>query len=157
MNLINVRDQHGNWWEVLSLWSRVVNWSHYQTSDRALLAEIKSLIGFLWNEKDWLKSEYPTQASQIEMFVNNSKHIRVVADLANTLKHRTLTRRPRSQAQQTAYFGRVQTGRSERQLYFISIGDGQHREIMEILRGAIDEYDVLRHDSSVPLVATHRT
>jgi hypothetical protein len=64
VNLINVRDQRGNWWEVLSLWSRVVNWSYYQTSIRAFLAEIKSLIGFLSNEKDWLKGEYPKQVLQ---------------------------------------------------------------------------------------------
>lgn len=144
MSLINVKDENGNWWEALSLWNKVVNWSHYKTSDRDFTAQVKTLLGYLWNEKDWLKAEFPDKKRRIENFVNQSKHIKVVADLANTVKHRKLTRRSRSHARQTNYYGRVGTGSAERRLHFIEVGAEQHREIMEILRGALDEYEQLK-------------
>jgi hypothetical protein len=144
MTLINVADGNGNWWETLALWNRVVNWSYYQTSDRAFLTQVKTLIGFLWNEKDWLKTQYPRHRSEIEKFVNGSTHVRVVADLANTIKHRELTRQPRSTAQQANYYGRVRTRSGSRKLYYIEVEKGELREIMEILRGALDEYQQLR-------------
>jgi hypothetical protein len=146
MNLINVEDENGNWWEALALWSKVVNWSHYKTSPHEFQAQVKALLGYLWNEKDWLVAEFPQQKKLIENFINRSKHIRVVADLANTVKHRKLTRPPRSQAKQTHYYGRVGTGKSERKLYFIEVAPGKHWEIMEILRGALNEYEALKHE-----------
>ena len=144
MSLINVKDANGNWWEALSLWDKVVNWSSYKTSDRDFQAQVKTLLGYLLNEKDWLKVEFPDKKEQIEDFVNRSKHIKVVADLANTVKHRKLTKPPRSHARQTDYYGRVGTGSAERRLHFIEVGPGQHREIIEILRGALDEYEQLK-------------
>jgi len=143
--LVDTTNEHSNWLEALSLWNRIANWSHYRTSESQLRTQIKSLLVYLWNEKDWLKKQYPLKKNRIESFVDKSTHIAIVADLANTVKHCQLDRYPRSTAAQTNYFGRVTTGRGNtRKLYFISVGGSKHREIMEILRGSIEEFEQLR-------------
>lgn len=155
--LIDTKDPNANWWDVLSLWNRVVNWSHYRTSERDLNVQIKSLLIHIWSEKDWLKKQFVSQATEIEGFVNRSIHLKVVADLANTTKHRNL-RQPRSVAQQTEYFGRVRTGRGAmRRLHLISTGGGAHPEIMQVLRGAIEELEELRGSLSDGVVEGSRS
>jgi hypothetical protein len=39
----------------------------------------------MWNEKDWLKKEYPVKSKGVEEYVNDSIHLKIVADLANSL------------------------------------------------------------------------
>ena len=147
MVLINSNNGHENWFDALSLWNRVYNWAHYKTSKRELQIQIKSLLIYLWNEKDWLKEQYPSKKEQVEQFINKSTYIKIVGDLANTVKHRQLTKKPRSSVEQTDYFGRITTGRgaSRSLYYFLNIGDRKTVEIMEILRGTIDEFEELKY------------
>lgn len=99
---------------------------------------------FLWNEKDWLKKQYPSNGKRIEQFIDKSTYIKIVGDIANTIKHRELTKKHRSSVAQTGYLGRVTTGQgATRRLIFFS-SDGKHIEIMEILRGAIEEFTQLK-------------
>lgn len=146
MVLINSNNEHENWFEALSLWNRVYNWAHYKTSKRELQIQIKSLLVYLWSEKDWLKEQYPSQKKQVEQFINKSIYIKIVGDLANRIKHRQLTNKPRSSVEQTGYWGRITTGRgaSRSLYYFLNLGDGKPVEIMEILRGTIDEFEELK-------------
>lgn len=98
----------------------------------------------MWNEKDWLKKEYPGRSKDIEEYVNDSIHIKVVADLANSLKHRGLDKKSRSGAQQTDFYGRVTFGSGKsRQMIYILLDDGSHIEMFQVLKGALDEYDNL--------------
>lgn len=145
MTLVDQQNANSNWAEALDLWSRVVNWEHYLASESQLRSQIKTLLVYVWNEKDWLRSQYPAKSKKIENYINNSKYISVVADLANTVKHRKLTKAPRSSASQTEYYGSVILGRnSKRRLYFINMGNGEHSEILEIIRGALDEFEELQ-------------
>lgn len=145
MTLVNQADAHANWSEVLALWNRIANWIHYRTTEPQLRQQFKSMLIFLWNEKDWLKNQYPAKAKQIEQIIDASKYMCVVGDLANTVKHRNLTKRLRSTAAQTDYYGKVTvTGGAERRMYYVSLGNGKHEEIMEVLRGALDEFEQLR-------------
>lgn len=102
------------------------------------------MLVFLWNEKDWLKQQYPMKAKSIEQFIDDSKCMGVVGDLANTVKHRTLIKKTRSDAEQTNYFGKVTLNGSERRMHYIKMSNGEHEEIMTILRGALDEFEELR-------------
>ena len=72
MVLINSKNEHENWFVALSIWNRIYNWTHYKMSERELQIQIKSLLVFLWNEKDWLKKQYPTKGKQIEQFIDKS-------------------------------------------------------------------------------------
>jgi hypothetical protein len=83
--LIETTDPNSNWQEVMRLWSEIC-W--FQTPDEEVSRKAKALLIALWNEKHWLKSEFPSRAHDIEDFISKSKHLSVVADLANTLKHR---------------------------------------------------------------------
>jgi hypothetical protein len=146
MNLIDQDDERGNWWEALRIWEKLANWTRFIKSDSEFRNQAKMLLICLWNEKDWLKSHYPDKQKGIERFINDSKYICIAGDLANTVKHRKLTMKRRSSASQTGYYGRVTTGNGEtRRLYFINDGKGGHPEIMEILRGALDEFEILHH------------
>lgn len=92
-----------------------------------------------------MKQQYPAKANQIEQIIDASKYMCVVGDLANTVKYRNLTKRSRSRATQTNYYGNVTvTGGAERRMYYISLGNGTHEDIMEVLRGALDEFEQLR-------------
>ena len=145
MLLINDANPEENWFEVLALWSRIANWIHYKPSERALRCEMKLFLIALWSEKDWLKQQYPGKASAIEKFIDNSKYLAIVCDLANTAKHRRLTKARRSQATQTKYYGRVVVNNSvARRMHYISLGNGRHVQIMEVLRGALDELEEFR-------------
>ncbi len=144
MKITDISDSRENWHEVLSLWNRVSNWSHYNTSERELKQQIKSLVIFMWNEKDWLKKEYPENSRDIEQFINDSNFIKIVADLANGLKHRGVDRASRSDSKETEYYGRITfgSGRS-RQMIYIQQSDNSVVELFQVLRGALDEYDKL--------------
>jgi hypothetical protein len=145
MLLIDDANPEENWADVLTLWSRIANWTHYKPSERALRSEMKLFLIALWSEKDWLKQQYPAKASEIEKFIDRSKYLPVVADLANTAKHRRLTRPKRSTAAQTKYYGRVVVNNSvSRRMHYISLGNGRHAEIMTVLRGALDELEEFR-------------
>ena len=145
MAFINRNDEHENWLAALSLWNQVANWARYQTSDFHLKNQIKALLICLWNEKDWLKKQYPAKSKEIELFIDNSEYIKVIGDLANSVKHRSLDKKPRSKAIQTTYFGRVTLSRNrKRRLYFIDLGDNKHCEILDILRGGITEFEKLK-------------
>ena len=151
MKLTDETQTSENWFEALALWNRVANWSHYGTSQSELTRQIKSLLLFLWNEKDWLKTEHPSQKKYIEAFVNDSTHIKVVADLANTIKHRKLTNPPRSEAQQTNYFGRIEFGSGKsREMYYVETGNNQVKEVFSIIKGALEEYDELHRTLRKP-------
>lgn len=145
MALVDQENAHANWFEVLALWSRIANWIHYRTSEPELKRQIKTFLVFMWNEKDWLKGQYPKKSRKIEEFINNSQYMAVVGDLANTVKHRRLTKGSRSSATQTDYYGRIIVGRgATRRLHYISLGGTKHTEIMQVLRGALDEFEKLR-------------
>lgn len=145
MAIVNQENMHENWFDALALWNRIANWIHYRTSETELRRQIKQMLVLLWNEKDWLKQQYPTKAKRIEEFIDVSKYISVVGDLANTVKHRTLTKKTRSAARQTNYYGKITLGNGVgRRLHYIEMGSGEHEEIMAILRGALDEFEELR-------------
>ena len=145
MALIDHHHEDENWFEVLHIWEKVANWVRFHPSEADFRSQLKNLLGLLWNEKDWLKAHYPPQGKKIEEFINASTYLCIIADLANAIKHRKLTKTPRSTSLQTDYYGRLTTGRgATRRMYFINDGKGAHPEIMEILRGAIDECEELR-------------
>lgn len=145
MALVDQADAYANWFEVLALWSRIANWIHYRTSEPELKRQMKTFLVFLWNEKDWLKDQYPMKSDEIEEFINNSQYMAVVGDLANTIKHRRLTKRSRSSTTQTNYYGRITVGCGvTRRLHYINLGGTKHTEIMQVLRGALDEFENLR-------------
>ena len=142
---INQSDVHNNWLEVLDLWNRIANWVYYQTTESELRQQLKSMLIYLWNEKDWLQQEYPVKSKQIEQAINASLYMCIVGDLANMLKHRNLTKRRRSAATLTNYYGQITVSKSaERRMYYIRTMDGKHEEIMSILRKALDEFEELR-------------
>lgn len=143
MKIVNPDNHRENWHEVLASWNKVVNWSHYNYSDLQLKQQIKPLIIYLWNEKDWVKKRYPSKDKEVELYVNNSQYIKVIADLANSLKHGGLDKKPRSDSKQTDYFGKITfgTGKS-REMCYIESG-GKVIELFKVLRGAIEEYESL--------------
>jgi predicted nucleic acid binding AN1-type Zn finger protein len=145
MELINQPNAKWNWFKVLELWNQIANRIHYQIPEAQLRHKMKSMLLFLLNEKDWLKTQYPTKAEQIDQAINSSKYMRTICALAKTVKRRSLIRHRRSDAEQTKYYGKVGATRgTKRLMYFISIGNGKHKKIMPVLRGALDEFDELR-------------
>jgi len=146
MRFIDQSNAHENWFEVLALWNRIANWIHYQTTEIELRHQFKTMLVYLWNEKDWLQDQYPAQTKKIEEVIDASKYMGIVGDLANTVKHRNITKHRRSAAAQTNYYGKITVSNdAERRMYYISIGNGEHEEIMTVLRGALDEFTKLRH------------
>lgn len=145
MSLINQADSDANWREVLALWERIANWVRYRTSEALLRQQIKAFLVFLWSEKEWLKEQYPTKSHKIEQAIGNSTYMGVVVDLANTIKHRRLRKPPRTNAADTEFYGRITVGGgATRRLHYISLAGSRHIEIMQVLRGAIDEFEELR-------------
>jgi hypothetical protein len=116
---------------------------------------ISSIRKLAQHEKDWVIKRYPSKKKEVEEYVNNSKYIKVVADLANALKHGGLDRKSRSDAEQTDYYGKVTlNNKTSRFMYYIKV-DGNVVELFNILRGAIDEYEafdtkqmLIEHDKS---------
>ena len=145
MPLIEASDPDENWHEVLALWSRIANWTHYRPSQQQLNHEMKQFLVALWSEKDWLKVQYPARRGRIEKFISQSESLSIVADLANTAKHRRLTRQPRSFVSQTSYYGNVSvSGGASRRLHFLRLVDGRHIEVMSVLRSALDQLEEFR-------------
>lgn len=145
MALVNQKDAHENWFEALALWNRICNWIHYRTSELDLRRQFKAMLVLLWNEKDWLIDQYPSKKKEIEERINKSRYMCIVGDLANTVKHRHVTKKARSAATQTNYLGKITVGGgAERRTYYISVGNGEFEEIMSVLRGALDEFEELR-------------
>jgi hypothetical protein len=145
MPLIDEANPNENWHQVLELWSRVANWTHYKPSERALNDEMKQFLIALWSEKDWLREQYPSKRKTVENFINKSRYLPIVADLANTAKHRRLTRAKRSTASQTTVYSRIQVGSTAtRRLHYLRLADGTHIEIMHVLRSALDEMEGFR-------------
>ncbi|MDF0645135.1 MAG: hypothetical protein P0111_13985 [Nitrospira sp.] len=145
MPIVDSTNANDNWFEILALWSRIANWIHYRTSERELNRQIKCFLIFLWNEKDWLKEQYPEKSHEIESCINNSKYMGVVGNLANTVKHRRLTKGSRSPVTQTDYYGRITVKDGvTRRLHHINIGDAKYVEIMRVLRIALQDFEKLR-------------
>lgn len=100
----------------------------------------------LWNEKDWLKSEFPNRKRDIEDFINKSKHLSVVADLANTLKHRKLNKK-RSKAEEIENVWRSTLGGFRNwEIGMIQIAEREFIAVSALLGHSIDEYKELRAD-----------
>lgn len=146
-SLIDDANADDNWVEVLALWEQLANWTTFKPSERVLKGEIKQFLIALWNEKDWLKHQYPGRAREIEKFINQSRYLPIIGDLANMAKHRRLNKVPRSCATQTNYFGRIAMNNGAmRRKYYIAIGDGEHIEIMVLLGYALKELEGYRFD-----------
>lgn len=145
MPIVDSTNADDNWFEILAVWSRIANWIHYRTSERELKRQIKIFLIFLWNEKDWLKEQYPERSHEIETCINNSKYMTAVGNLANAVKHRRITRGSRSSVTQANYYGRITVNDGvTRRLHYINIGDSKYVEIMHILRIALQDFEKLR-------------
>ncbi len=146
MPVIDTSNPNANWHDVLEIWSRLANWTHYKPTERQLTQQVRQFAIALWSEKDWLIAQYPTQRHAIEKFMTASEPLSIVADLANTAKHRFLTQRSRSSATETAFHGRVSVrSGASRRMYYIRLPDGRHIEIMTVLRSALDTLEEYRH------------
>lgn len=145
--LIDTTNPDANWHDVLELWYRLANWTHCKPSDRQMNLDMKFFMIALLSEKDWLSSRYPLKKQAIETFISASEALSIVADLANTTKHRVLQKRVRSHVQQTGYYGRVGLeGGASRKLQYLRTQDGRHVEIMTVLRCAMDELEEYRFE-----------
>lgn len=102
------------------------------------------MLVYLLNEKDWLKKQYPEKSQQIEDAISASRYMSIVGDLANTVKHKELTRPPRSTVDQTDCYGivTVSGGAGRRMYYFLE--NGKPIEMMDILSNGITEFEQLR-------------
>jgi hypothetical protein len=139
--LIETTNPNSNWEEVMCLWSEICR---LQTPDEEVSRKAKTLLIALWNEKDWLKSEFPSRAHDIEDFINKSKHLSVVADLANTLKHRKLNRK-RSKASEVENIWRSSlTGFRNWEIGMIQVGEREFVTISALFVHSVDEFENLR-------------
>ena len=146
MKLIETADPHLNWREILHLWDKVCYWAYYRTPEDELRRQMKTLLVALWNEKDWLKSEFPERAGDIEVFVNNSQYLSAVADFANTIKHRKL-RTNRSKAVEVEYrWTSMMLKGFGREMGMVRINEREFVEFLALFRNAIVEYEQLRED-----------
>jgi hypothetical protein len=145
MPLVDTSNPSANWYHVLALWSRIANWTAYKPNDRDLSHDILAFAVALWSERDWLIAEYPSKKAEIDAFMAATESLSIVADLANTTKHRALTRKRWSTAEQTHFRGRVSvTGGASRQLHYLQLQDGRTVEIMAVLRKALDNLESFR-------------
>ena len=143
--LIDTENPDSKWFEALNQWSRIANWSTYNVSEVELQRLYKALLVLIWNEKDWLKSQYPGKRSEIEEFINGSQVLSSIGDLANQVKHRKLDRRRRSSVEQTEFKGKTTLGTGEtRAMHFLRMPNGSHQEILAVLREGIYAMTLLR-------------
>lgn len=141
--LIETTDPNSNWQEVMCLWNEIC-W--FRTPNEEVSRKAKALLIALWNEKDWLKSEFPNRKKDIEEFIDKSKHLIVVADLANTLKHRNLNRR-RSMAFEVENMWRsTLSGFRNWQIGMIQVAEGEFVAISALFMHSIADYEKLRAD-----------
>jgi hypothetical protein len=62
--------------------------------------ELFSFYEICYHLKDWIiKSPNYSSLKNVENFINDSPSLRICADICNRLKHKTLTKRPRSKSQ----------------------------------------------------------
>lgn len=141
--LIETADPNSNWQDVLRLWSEIC-W--YRTPQEEVSRKAKALLIALWNEKDWLKSEFPNRAIDIESFVENSNHLAVVADLANTLKHRKLNKKRSTAKEVENIWKSTLVGFRNREIGMIQISDREYIAVSALLGYSIDAYKELRAD-----------
>ena len=145
MPLIDTSNPSANWHDVLAIWSRLANWTHYKPTQRELDQSVRQFVVALWSEKDWLITQYPEKRVEIERFMSLSEPLSIIADLANTTKHRSLTRASRSSMAQTKLYGQVSVGSGvSRQLHYLRLAGGRHTEIMTILRLGLDSMESYR-------------
>lgn len=141
--LIETTDPHSNWQEVIRLWNEIC-WS--RTTNEEVSRKAKALLIALWNEKDWLKSEFPSRKQDIEDFIDKSKHLSVVADLANTLKHRKL-RKKRSIAREVENIWRRNlVGFRDWNIGMIQIAEREFIAVSALFVHSIAEFEKLRED-----------
>lgn len=141
--LIETTDPNSNWQEVMRLWNEIC-W--FRTPNEEVSRKAKALLIALWNEKDWLKSEFPSRKQDIEDFIDKSKHLSVVADLANTLKHRNLNRR-RSMAFEVENMWRSNlAGFRNWEIGMIQVAEREFVAISALFMHSIAEYEKLRSD-----------
>ncbi len=146
MKLTETADPHSNWQDVLYLGEKVGHWHYHQTAPDELTRQMKALLIALLNEKDWLKSEFPDRARDIEQFINNSKHLSAVADLANTLKHRKLDRK-RSKAVEVDYrWHTMGLNFVQRELGMVQIGEREFVEFFALFHHATADFNKLRSE-----------
>lgn len=139
--LIETENPDSNWLEVQRLWTEICD---FRTPNEEVTRKTKNLLIALWNEKDWLKSEFPDRKMEIEDFVNKSKHLTMVADLANTLKHRKLRRR-KSEASEVEYtWNSKLTGFRNRDIGMIQVTEREFVSVSGLILNSIAEFEKLR-------------
>lgn len=141
--LIKTADPDLNWQEVLRLWNEIC-W--FQTPNEEVSRKAKALLIALWNEKDWLKSEFPSRARDIEDFINRSKYLPVVADLANTLKHRKLKKKRSTATEVENVWRSTLAGFRNWEIGMIQIAESEYVAISALFVHSIAEYGELRAD-----------
>jgi hypothetical protein len=139
--LIETTDPHSNWQEVMRLWSEIC-W--FRTPNEEVSRKAKALMIGLWNEKDWLKSEFPNRKHEIEDFINKSKYLSVVADLANTLKHRKLDKKRSSASEVENIWRNHLVGFRNRDIGMIQVGEREFVAISALFKHSIAEFEQLR-------------
>jgi len=141
--LIETTDPNSNWHEVMRLWDEIC-W--FRTPDEEVSRKAKALLIALWSEKDWLKSEFPNRAHDIEHFINKSKYLCVVSDLANTLKHRKLSRKRSTGAEVENIWRSTLAGFRNWEIGMIQIAETEFVAISALFESSIAEFEKLRAD-----------
>lgn len=141
--LIETTDPNSNWQEVMRLWNEIC-W--FRTPNEEVSRKARALLIALWNEKDWLKSEFPSRKQDIEDFINKSKHLSVVADLANVLKHRKLNRRRSMAFEVQNIWRRGLAGFRDPEIGMIQVAEGEFVAVSALFINSIAEYEKLRAD-----------
>ena len=118
----------------------------FRTSDEEVSRKAKALLIALWNEKDWLKSEFPNRRNYIEDFINKSQYLCVVADLANTLKHRKLSRKRSKGSEVENLWRSTQAGFRNWEIGTIQVGEREFVAISALFVNSIAEFEKLRAD-----------
>ena len=141
--LIKTTDPNSNWHEVMRLWDEIC-W--FRTRDEEVSRKAKALLIALWNEKDWLKSEFPNRAHDIEAFINKSKHLCIVSDLANTLKHRKLNRKRSTGAEVENIWRSTLASYRNWEIGMIQVAETEFVAISALFVSSIAKFEKLRGD-----------
>lgn len=114
--------------------------------DEDVSRKAKALLLALWNEKDWLKSEFPDRSQAIKEFISKSEHLCMVADLANTLKHRKLNKK-RSNGSEVEYvWNSTLAGFRNWDIGIIRFSESEFVSISALFVCSISEFEKLRGD-----------
>lgn len=139
--IFETTDPNSNWQEVMRLWGEIC-W--FRTPDEEVSRKAKALLIALWNEKDWLKSEFPNLAHDIEDFINKSKYLSVVADLANTLKHRKLNKKRSTASEVKNVWRSSLVGFRDWNIGMIQIAEREFIAFSALFMHSIAEFEKLR-------------